>query len=41
MLDTSLIQGLEVIAIVSVMTTVLSPILCWVLTHPLLESKAG
>ena len=31
MLDTALIQGLEIILAVTVMSIVLSPILCWVL----------
>lgn len=31
MMSTALIQGLEIVAIVSVMTIVVSPILCWVL----------
>jgi len=31
MINTSLIQGLEIVAIVSVMTLVVSPILCWIL----------
>lgn len=31
MLDTSLIQGLEIILAVTVMSVVLSPVLCWVL----------
>ena len=31
MLSTSLIEGLEIILVVTVMAIVLSPILCWVL----------
>ncbi|MEM1311126.1 MAG: hypothetical protein AAF722_17365 [Cyanobacteria bacterium P01_C01_bin.70] len=31
MLTTSLIQGLEIVAIVSAMTLVVAPILCWIL----------
>ena len=31
MLNTALIQGLEITLIISVMTIVVSPILCWVL----------
>lgn len=31
MLDTSLIQGLEIVAIVTVMAVIVSPILCWIL----------
>jgi len=31
MINTSLIEGLEIVAIVSVMTLVVSPILCWIL----------
>ncbi len=31
MMDTALIQGLEIILAVTVMTLVLSPVLCWVL----------
>ena len=31
MLDTSLIQGLEIILVVTIMTVVLSPVLCWIL----------
>ena len=31
MMSTSLIQGLEIVAIVSLMTIVLSPFLCWIL----------
>ena len=31
MMSTSLIQGLEIVAIVSVMTIIVSPILCWIL----------
>lgn len=31
MIDTALIQGLEIVALVSVMTMVMSPILCWIL----------
>lgn len=37
MLDTAMIQGLEIILAVTVMTVVVSPILCWVLPdriHP-------
>ncbi len=34
MLSTSLVQGLEIIGLVSVMATVLSPVLCWVLLSP-------
>ena len=40
MLNTSLIQGLEVTLVISVMTIVVSPILCWVLPdriHPSAE----
>lgn len=31
MLDTSLIQGLEIVAVVSGMTLVVAPVLCWIL----------
>ena len=31
MMSTSLTQGLEIVAIVSVMAVVVSPILCWIL----------
>ncbi|MEM9009259.1 MAG: hypothetical protein AAGE59_37880 [Cyanobacteria bacterium P01_F01_bin.86] len=31
MLDTSLIQGLEIILAVTVMAVVVSPVLCWIL----------
>jgi hypothetical protein len=31
MMSTSLVQGLEIVAIVSAMTVVVSPILCWIL----------
>lgn len=31
MLNTSLIQGLEIILVVTVMTVILSPVLCWIL----------
>lgn len=34
MLSTSLVQGLEIVGLVSVMATVLSPVLCWVLLSP-------
>ena len=32
MMSTSLTQGLEIVAIVSVMAVVVSPILCWILS---------
>ena len=31
MMTTSLVQGLEIVAIVSAMAIVVSPILCWIL----------
>ncbi|MEM6839385.1 MAG: hypothetical protein AAF609_21395 [Cyanobacteria bacterium P01_C01_bin.120] len=31
MLTTSLIQGLEIIAVVSAMTLIVAPVLCWIL----------
>jgi hypothetical protein len=31
MMSTSLVQGLEIVAIVSAMAVVVSPILCWIL----------
>jgi hypothetical protein len=31
MLSTSLMQGLEIIALVTAMSVVVSPILCWIL----------
>ncbi|MEO1297767.1 MAG: hypothetical protein AAFW75_18700 [Cyanobacteria bacterium J06636_16] len=31
MLDTALVQGLEIILAVTVMAVVVSPVLCWVL----------
>ena len=34
MLSNSLVQGLEIVGLVSVMATVLSPVLCWVLLNP-------
>lgn len=33
MLSTSLVEGLEIVAIVSVMTVIVSPILCWILPN--------
>jgi hypothetical protein len=38
MMDTSLIQGLEIILAVTVMTVVVSPILCWLLPNRLTAS---
>lgn len=31
MTNTALIQGLEIVAVVSVMAIVVSPVLCWIL----------
>lgn len=31
MMSTALVQGLEIVAIVSVMTVTVAPILCWIL----------
>lgn len=31
MLDTSMVQGLEIILVVTAMAIVVSPVLCWVL----------
>lgn len=31
MINTALVEGLEIVALVSVMTLVMSPILCWIL----------
>jgi hypothetical protein len=40
MLDTSLIQGLEIVLIVSLMSVIVSPILCWILPNRFNVSEA-
>lgn len=41
MMSASLIEGLEIVLIVSVMTVVVSPILCWLLPNrmEMMESR--